>query len=225
MEDLGYEVKGEVRGCDMVAIHAMEEEPVIVELKKTFNLPLLFQGIDRLKISSQVYVAVEQIRGRKRPVHQKWNDIRQLCLRLGLGLITVQFYKTKKARVEILCNPMKSKKRGSKKTTRVLNEFKERSGDYNVGGSRQTKLMTAYRELALQLAFYLQKHGPMSPLQLRELTGKQKAASILQKNYYNWFERIERGIYQVTIDGEKALKKYKEVLSKVIIDENSKKPL
>lgn len=234
LENLGYEVKGEVRGCDLVALHVKEEEPVIVELKKTFNLSLLFQGVDRLKICSQVFLAVEHIRGRKRPIHQKWSNIQQLCLRLGLGLITVQFYKTKKPHVEILCYPSNSqpfpaaansarRKKSSRKTTRIINEFKERSGDYNVGGSTQKKLVTAYREIALQLAYYLKEQGPLSPLQLRELTGKQKTASILQKNYYDWFQRVRRGIYQISSEGEKALETYKKVINKDTID--IKKPL
>ena len=46
LEAQGYEVKGEVNGCDLVAIRG-EEAPVIVELKTTFSLSLVFQGIAR----------------------------------------------------------------------------------------------------------------------------------------------------------------------------------
>ncbi len=42
LEAQGYEVKGEVNGCDLVAVRA-EEPPVIVELKTAFSLPLVFQ--------------------------------------------------------------------------------------------------------------------------------------------------------------------------------------
>jgi hypothetical protein len=216
-EGLGYEVKSEVNGCDLIALREEETEPVIVELKKTFNLPLLFQGIHRLKLSSTVYLAVEHIKGKKKPQLQKWKDICLLCEKLGLGLITVQFYKTKKPHVEILCSPIPSsndarKLKPKKKTLRLIDEFRERSGDYNVGGSTQQKLVTAYRELALQCAYYIHLHGSMSPLRLRELTGKQKVSGILQKNYYGWFERVERGIYQLTSDGEEALKTYSSVV-------------
>lgn len=221
LENMGYEVKSEVHNCDLVAIREDEDEPIIVELKKTFNLSLLFQGLDRLNLSSKVYLAVELIKKQKKPTHQKWKDIQNLCQRIGLGLITVQFYKTKKPFVEILCtpandDPSKFKKAISKKkSTRMLNEFKERSGDYNIGGSSKQKLVTAYRELSLQCAILLQKYGRLSPLQLRELTGKQKVTSILQDNYYGWFERVERGIYKVTPVGEDAIKTYEQIIQKI----------
>ena len=47
LEGQGYVVKGEVRGCDLVARRG-DEPPVIVELKLRFNLALVLQGIDRL---------------------------------------------------------------------------------------------------------------------------------------------------------------------------------
>ena len=50
LEGLGYAVKGEVRGCDLVARRA-GEPPVIVELKLRFTLGLVLQGIDRLAVS------------------------------------------------------------------------------------------------------------------------------------------------------------------------------
>jgi hypothetical protein len=53
----GYVVRGEVRGCDLVARRG-SEEPVIVELKMRFTLPLLLQGVDRLALSPLVYLAV-----------------------------------------------------------------------------------------------------------------------------------------------------------------------
>lgn len=39
---------------------------------------------------------------------------------------------------------------------RLLYEFRERSGDYNTGGSTRVKLVTAYREKALRVALALQ---------------------------------------------------------------------
>src|SRR3954469_10515909 len=56
LEAQGFEVKGGVCGCDLVAYRA-DEPPVIVELKLRFNLPLLLQGIDRLRVSERVYLA------------------------------------------------------------------------------------------------------------------------------------------------------------------------
>ncbi len=213
LERLGYEVKSEVHGCDIVAFRGESREPVIVELKKTFNLPLLFQGIDRLKLSDQVYLAVEQTRAKKGAQNQRWNDIRKLCRMLGLGLITVTFYKTKRPVVEVQCDPEPYVPRKlNRLTARLAHEFNERSGDYNVGGSTRRKLVTAYRERALECAHLIKTHGPLSPRKLREMTGNTHVGGILQKNVYRWFIRLQRGIYGLTPLGEQALQTYADVI-------------
>ena len=43
LEAQDYAVKGEIDSCDVVAIRG-GEPPVIVELKTSFSLPLVFQG-------------------------------------------------------------------------------------------------------------------------------------------------------------------------------------
>lgn len=211
-EKQGFEVRGEVRNCDLVAVRG-DEEPVIVELKKTLNLPLLVQGIERLASSGRVYLAVEQNRNGRAPHNLKWNDLIRLCRMLGLGLITVRFYKTKSPFVEILCDhspytPRKTVRR----TKSLLAEFRERSGDYNTGGSSKRKLVTAYREKALHCAYAMKRYGPLSTKQLREITGSSKAASILQKNFYGWYRRVERGTYDITPTGEQALEAFCDVV-------------
>jgi hypothetical protein len=62
LEDLGYEVKGEVRGCDVVAVrrHGADgaaEPPIVVELKLAFTLGFVLQGVDRLAVTDLVYLA------------------------------------------------------------------------------------------------------------------------------------------------------------------------
>lgn len=103
-ENLGYEVKGEVRNCDLVGIKPGQQTPLIVEIKKTFNLALVLQGMQRLKLSSNVYVAVERNRAKKGAVNQRWNELVGLCRQLGLGLLTVTHFKTKPPLVEVLCS-------------------------------------------------------------------------------------------------------------------------
>ena len=57
LEARGYTVKSEVEGCDVVAVK--ENEPVvIVELKLTFSIDLVLQGIQRQSITDDVYLAV-----------------------------------------------------------------------------------------------------------------------------------------------------------------------
>lgn len=212
-EKLGYTVRGEVKHCDLVAMRG-EEPPVIVELKKSFNIPLLVQGIDRLKMTDQVYVAFELPNKGRAPHRLHWDDVRRLCRRLGLGIITVQFYKRKQPAVDIVCEPVPYTPRHNKRAAaRVVHEFRERSGDYNVGGSTQRKLMTAYREKSLHCAYLIRRQGPLSPRRLRELTGNKNAGDLLQKNFYRWFVRQSRGIYGITPLGEQALDTYSEVAS------------
>lgn len=158
-ERQGYEIKGEVRTCDLVGIREDEELPLIVEMKKSFNLALLLQGVERLKLSPNVYLAVERVRDKKGAVNQRWGELTGLCRRLGLGLITVVFYKTKAPLVEVLAEPGDAPpqvRSGARRRERLLYEFRERSGDYNTGGSTRVKLVTAYREKALRVALALQ---------------------------------------------------------------------
>jgi hypothetical protein len=213
LERLGYEVKSEVNGCDIVAVRKDDPVPLIVEMKRVFNLSLLYQGIRRLQLSDHVYLAVERNRKKRGAQSQQWEDIALLCRMLGLGLLTVTFYKTKPPVIDIVCEPGSYAPRPSpRRMRRLLYEFNERSGDFNTGGSTRRKIVTSYREKALHCAVMLQRYGPLSPRKLRELTGVARVADMLQKNYYGWFERIERGIYRLTAAGEAALAEYSDVI-------------
>lgn len=217
-EKLGYDVRGEVRHCDLVAV-LEGEPPVVVELKRSLTVPLLIQGLRRQDVTHRVYIAIELPAKGRVPHRMTWADIRKLCGRLGLGLITVQFYKTKKPAVEVVCEPpgfgdaAPARKTSVRKRAaeRVLGEFRERSADYNVGGSRGLKLVTAYREKALHCALLLREQGPLPPRRLRELTGNAKTAALLQRNVYGWFTRVRRGLYGLTRSGEEALDTFAHV--------------
>ncbi|CAM2973548.1 DUF2161 domain-containing protein [Paenibacillus sediminis] len=211
----GYEIKSEVRHCDLVGMKQGEEEPLIVEMKKTFNLPLLLQGMERLKLSSNVYLAVERNRHKKGAHNQRWSEITALCRKIGVGLITVTHFKTKSPFVEILCEPSafaSSKPIVKTRQSRLVQEFKERSGDYNVGGSHGQKIVTSYREKALRVAHAMRDGTPMRPSVVRDLSGTSSAAAILQRNYYGWFERVSRGLYVLTPAGKEALEEYHYVI-------------
>lgn len=210
----GYEVKAEVNHCDLVAIHPENEETIIVEMKKTFNLALLLQGIERQRLGAKVYLAVERNRKKSGAVNQRYGDITELCRRLDIGLLSVTFYRTKPAVVEVLCQPDDEpiRYRRVSKGKRLIEEFKERSGDYNVGGSHGKKLVTSYREKALRCALSLQQLEIASPKQLTTHTGLPNIGTILRHNYYGWFENIERGKYILTKDGKAALKEYVNVI-------------
>lgn len=65
LERQGHEVKGEVKGCDLVARRG-DKPPIIVELKRRFNLPLVLPGIDRLALTERVYLAAPRLPGVRR---------------------------------------------------------------------------------------------------------------------------------------------------------------
>src|SRR5438270_13172530 len=88
LETLGFDVKGEVCGCDLVAIRG-EEPPLVVvgELKLAFNLELVLQGIDRSAACDEVWLAVRSTANGRGREHD--SRVRKLCRRLGFGLLVV----------------------------------------------------------------------------------------------------------------------------------------
>ena len=98
---------------------------------------------------------------------------------------------------------------------RLLSEFENRITSFNEGGVTKTKIITSYRERAIKIAYYL-KESPKTVKEIKLLTSDDKCNTILQKNYYLWFERIERGIYQLTDIGKTDLCKYDFILNKII---------
>lgn len=209
LERQGYEVKGEVRGCDIVARRG-DEPPVIVELKLRFNLALVLQGVDRLTLTERVYLAVPRPKPRRRggALAADRPEIRKLCRRLGLGLILVG----RKA-VQVLEEPAPYRPRQSKsRVLRLMNEFSRRVGDANIGGAVGVPLVTAYRQDALRCARALAVYGPMRVAALKVVADVPATARILQNNVYGWFERIERGIYGLTPAGGQALSRFAEAI-------------
>lgn len=232
----GFEVKAEIRGCDLVAYREDHPEPTIVEMKKTFTLPLLLQGIDRQRTGSNVWLAVERNRSKKGAHNQRFNDLSALCRRLNIGFLTVTFYKTKIPVIDVWCEPSiaavtpkstqidvvhaaeseqsyQTTAGGRRKAgaTRIMKEFNARSGDYNIGGSSKRKLVTAYRERSIQCALALRCHGPSSPRQVRDWTNCPTAGALLRSNYYGWFSRISKGVYKLSPSGFAALKQFNDV--------------
>lgn len=208
LEGQGYEVKSEVKDCDLVAIRGTED-PVIVELKLSLSLALLMQGIDRQSMTDAVYVAVPAGKG-KRWVAQIKGAVK-LCRRLGLGLISVRFgAATPSVLVHCDAGPYRPRKVKTRKAA-LLKEFERRVGDPNTGGQTKRKIITAYRQDALRIAVALLE-GPNKPRILTVELGVEKAASILQADHYGWFERVERGVYALRPAGHAALETYADVV-------------
>lgn len=217
LEAQGYAVKGEVKGCDVVAVKP-DEPPVIVELKRRFNLDLLLQGVDRMAMTDRVYLAVDGSSARghwhKRP---DGRAARKLCRLIGLGLLLVFADRPHRARVEVVLDPIPYRPRPNKRRAgRLLGEHAKRVGDHNVGGVTRVKIVTAYRQEALRCCQLLLRDGNCSPRALRDSGLAPNAAKILRYDYYGWFERIERGVYGLSENGRKALDTYKHALDPAI---------
>jgi hypothetical protein len=202
LEELGFTVRSEVRGCDLVAQRG--DELLVVELKTKPGMALLVQAARRQSLADSVYVAVPEPAGRDRNARRAWLGFRMLLRRLGIGLITVTFGKTPRA--TLLDDPsIRPARRETKQRARLVAEWRGRSGDDNTAGSTRRVLMTSYREAALYLACCLDLLGENSPKGLVALGATPRAGSILLRNFYGWFERLGPGRYGLHAAGKRAL--------------------
>ncbi|MCL2704363.1 MAG: DUF2161 family putative PD-(D/E)XK-type phosphodiesterase [Defluviitaleaceae bacterium] len=183
---LGYAVNAEVLGIDI----CLRKDGVltVIELKKSLNMTLLCQAVDRQSVTSQVYVAVP----RPRHPHSRENELaRRIVKRLGLGLIYVKMDSALKG-VEIAHFPPAEVKTASKKRReRVVKEIEGRTVDVNTGGQTKKPIATAYRERAVKTACALEKGGALTVRELRgEYDCDPSVSYILRNNHYGWFERV-----------------------------------
>jgi len=221
LEALGYDIKAEVSDVDIAAVR--EDELLIVELKTLFNMKLLMQAVKRQRLTEKVYIAIP------RPAYKKRfsKDIKEkefLLRRLSLGLIYVVM-QVEKPYASIVFEPRpfnmnlsiaKTKKRREK----LLKEYNGRTSDYNTGGSVRTELVTAYRENALQIAYFLNKYENMKTKELRDAGCSGKTTSILYDNYYGWFEKVGRAEYRLSASGKEAVVKYRQIVKHIIKEQN-----
>jgi hypothetical protein len=88
-----------------------------------------------------------------------------------------------------------------------MDEFNQRSTSINVGGVSKQKIMTSYKEQAIEIAKTL-LYGPLSTKEIRAITNISKVTNILYDNYYHWFLHESRGVYGLTEKGRKEISKY-----------------
>jgi hypothetical protein len=201
LEQLGFTVKGEVGGCDLVGLGGGDPPVVVIgELKLTFNLELVLQAVDRAGACDEVWlVAKMSARGKGRESDARY---RNLCRRLGFGMLGV----TDSDEVRVIVRPVTTApRRDPKKRSRLVAEHNKRKGDPTLGGSTRSPIMTAYRQQALACASAM----ALGPRRIRELKPQfPNAANILRDNFYGWFDRVERGVYGLTDAGRAALKRW-----------------
>ena len=199
LEARGFVAKGEIGGCDVVAVAAGSTSPLVVicELKLTFTLELVLQAVERAGACDEVWLAVRlSRRGRERD-----SRVRALCRRLGFGLLGV----AENGAVDVLSSPIAPIRRDLKRRSRLMDEHRRRQGDPTPGGGSRAPIMTYYRQQALACAAAIAG----TPGRPRDLKGAiPDAPKILQGNVYGWFHRVDRGLYGLTDEGRNALRRW-----------------
>jgi hypothetical protein len=156
----------------------------------------VLQGVNRTAACDEVWLAVRAT-GRGGRVRDP--RVHKLCRFLGFGLLGV----SSTGSVEVLVEPKPWRPRQDpKRRARLVQEHRRRVGDPALGGSTKMPIMTAYRQQALACAASLAR-GPRRPREIRSVV--PNAPSILLRNVYGWFARIERGVYALTPQGASAL--------------------
>ena len=176
-----------------------DDPPIVVigELKLTFNLELVLQGVHRAAACDEVWLAARlssRAKGRENDAR-----FRNLCRRLGFGLLGVQT----DGEVDVLVSPAATMpRRNPGRRSRLVEEHCSRRGDPVEGGGSRKPIMTAYRQRALACAAALAQ-GPRRPRDLK--ADIPDAPKILRGNVYGWFAPVERGVYTLAESGRAAL--------------------
>ncbi|MCL2665421.1 MAG: DUF2161 family putative PD-(D/E)XK-type phosphodiesterase, partial [Defluviitaleaceae bacterium] len=175
-------VKGEVKGCDVAAVRG--DELWIVELKLSFNITLVFQAMERQKLSENVFVALP----RPRRAHNKnFLAAQKLLRKLEIGLIAVALESPVK-QAEIIIFPGGRQKKISMRAAAVKKEIEGRSSD-SKGGVTKTKINTAFRERCIRVACALEIEGRSNaPDLVAKYSCAKDTYNIFYRNYYGWFE-------------------------------------
>jgi len=197
LEKKGYAVHSEVEGADVIARKG--DEFMVVEMKTSFNLQLVYQLIERLKMTPLVYAYVPLEKGGRWP--KSFKRMCGLLKRLHCGLMTVDAETLKEVAVEFEPAEFKGRKNYTRKNL-TLKEFDGRSIDLNEGGSTREKLFTVYKEKAIRVAMYLFEQGASSTVEIKEKLDIENAVKILYDNHLGWFKRVSRGVYQLTPEFE-----------------------
>ena len=195
---IGYSVNAEVKGCDVALMK--NDELLLIELKKSFNITLLYQAMSRKKTASQVYVAIPRP---KRVRDKNYHAMLEILKKLEIGLITVAMDSPTRAISIILQPPALPGNKSLKSRDKMLREIGGRSNDTNVGGVTKTKLMTAYREKCIKIACALHIAGkPQTSTELRKrFDCPPDTNTVMKRCTYNWFVFLGNATFELTKRG------------------------
>ncbi|MEW6184359.1 MAG: DUF2161 family putative PD-(D/E)XK-type phosphodiesterase [Thermodesulfobacteriota bacterium] len=202
LESQGYEVKGEIRDCDVLAVRG-DEEPVVIELKLSLNLEVLLQAVNRLSLSPLVYIGIPSS---CKAFQRQRRRVIKLLRMLGIGLLLVPV-NPGRGRLNVILDPGEYRPRiHSKRRVQLLGEFQLRQGDTMPGGSgRRRGMMTAYRQKAIRIARYLAENGSTKASVISKAIEESEVRPLLYRNVYGWFDRLGEGVYQLSPRGKAEL--------------------
>ena len=213
LNNLGYEVKGEIKECDIVA--KKDDLLIVIELKLNLNITLLLQAVERFTLADTVYIAIPK---QCSILKKQSKQVKILIACLGLGLIVVDIQKEQQY-VEVINDPKDytpSKNRRRQKV--LLKEFSNRQGDTQKGGStRKQAGLTAYLQRCIRVAQYLSQQTTAKGAEIKKAINEPQATSMLNQNYYNWFNIVERGVYEISEHGRNELPEWLEKINTVHI--------
>lgn len=208
----GFLLDGEVNDVDILCIK--DEVTVAVELKLELNFKVIIQASKRQKLFDLVYIGIKTPKSLKSNI---FKDKIYLLKRLGIGLIIINPISNT---LSIHSDPVESniniyKSRNKEKKESIILELKERKYKNNIGGVNKVKTITKYRQDCLIVLDTLKTNGAMSGKNIKKITGVEKATSIMSLNYYGWFVKINRGVYDISKFGETEFLNYEKIIKEI----------
>ena len=169
---------------------------VICELKMSFNLELVLQGVERATSCDEVWLAAQlSVRGKGREADRRFR-------RSAAGWVSVSRRIFVRPRRSAALPDAPQPRRNLKKRSRIVAEYNKRQGR-----SRRGRLARADHDRLSSAGAGLRQRDdgrPEAPARSQEGHFPAPAASC-QHNVYGWFARAERGIYELTEAGRAAL--------------------
>lgn len=203
-EKQGFSVDGEIKNCDLVAVK--NDIIVVAELKKTFNISLVYQLMERKNITPYVYTVIFRPKSFK---EKKTKQMLKLVKLLGVGLLVVSDSSGIIEEIATPDNGDANTKINMQKRIAVSKEFDKREFKENIGGVSRKKILTAYRENSIAALCVADTYNVVETRKVKDNIKKA-----VQSNYYDWFYRIKTGVYGTTEKGLQAIKNsdFKEVV-------------
>lgn len=211
LEAQGYTVQAEVKGCDVVAVRG--EDVLVVELKRQFNLKLLFQAIQRQQVCSSVYMAFPVTKALM--ARRRMNEVKALAKRLHLGLMLVHDRPSGFV-VEVPLVPDFQVFRVNVKAQRAfMKELHSREHSVNTGGMVKQRIVTAHKEKSIAIAAFLRVHGPQPISAVADFMQQTNAVAgqYLRSNHFKWYRRVSKGVYAFDAQAEEDFRKFDALIA------------